>query len=78
MEKGVANVFVFETGSEFSTTGKKGRSSIDKDLQNYFITKVVFIISPLATVFGSSGAWKELLSYFSGMSFLLWPFRTST
>ena len=40
LEKGVANIFVFETGSEFSSNGKKGRSSIDKDLQKHFITKV--------------------------------------
>ena len=44
-ERGLAPVFVFETGADFSTKGKKGRPSIDKDLQNYFIKKVILMLT---------------------------------
>jgi hypothetical protein len=45
LSEGIAHVFTFETGSDFSTNGKKGRASIDKDLQRFFITKVNSILN---------------------------------
>jgi hypothetical protein len=57
--KGIAPVFVFETDADFSTSSKRGRPSLDKNLQNYFVKKVSLYLNCSCVPLGFSFLGKD-------------------